>query len=162
MPNCIPRSVGISCIATWISVDKSCEKRNTTYRFTTASRRKYSECGSRSLWVHSWSRHTALWKGTKDDRYCWYATVNSLWLLMKLSCKAFFDLFSLSLVSHSGDKIAKYLAERLGHQACKDLAHQKKFKCKLLVSPFRRTRETASLLLKTDLGAWITGTDPFT
>lgn len=73
----------------------------------------------------------------------------------------FSELTFPSLVIRSGNEIAKYLVERLGHPACKDLTHQKKFKCKLLVSPFRRTRETASLLLKTDLGAWITGTNPF-
>lgn len=56
-----------------------------------------------------------------------------------------------------GCKIAKYLESRLGCPACPNLTHQKRFRCKLLVSPFRRTRETASLLLKTDLAAWITG-----
>jgi 2,3-bisphosphoglycerate-dependent phosphoglycerate mutase len=62
----------------------------------------------------------------------------------------------VKMTDAAGNKIAQYLTERLGFSACPNLTHHKRVKCKLLVSPFRRTRETASLLLKTDLAAWIT------
>ena len=47
-----------------------------------------------------------------------------------------------------GTKLSEYLEQRFNKR--------KKVKCKLLVSPFRRTRETASLLLKTELQSWVT------
>lgn len=60
-----------------------------------------------------------------------------------------------------GTNLSHYLKQRFGNVWCggkvEDIARRKKrVKCKLLVSPFRRTRETASLLLKTDLQAWVT------
>ena len=51
-----------------------------------------------------------------------------------------------------GRKLTKYLEERFPCSRKKT----RNIKCKLLISPFRRTRETASLLLKTDLAKWVT------
>ena len=52
-----------------------------------------------------------------------------------------------------GSKITKYLEGRF---PCCRKRKTRNIKCKLLISPFRRTRETASLLLKTDLAKWVT------
>ena len=52
-----------------------------------------------------------------------------------------------------GRKLVSYLEERFP-LCCRKT--NRKIRCKLLISPFRRTRETASLLLKTDLAKWVT------
>jgi hypothetical protein len=70
----------------------------------------------------------------------------------------------------AGAKLAEFLLKRFGLAGSKSPAHSSgtgsggnsrknssgRIPCKLLVSPFRRTRETASILLKTELGDWVT------
>jgi len=59
-----------------------------------------------------------------------------------------------------GQRLAEYLARRFNRGtggAPEDvLKRKKRIRCKMFVSPFRRTRETASLLLRSEMKEWVT------
>ena len=57
-----------------------------------------------------------------------------------------------------GESIDEYLKNKFQLPSdCSLCERRKRIRVKLLVSPFQRTRETASLILNTELSKWVTG-----